>query len=47
MFQILIADDNANTRRLFEVVLSQNGFDVLRHGTRRKPPKSWRRITWI
>ncbi len=29
MFQILIADDNANTRRLFEVVLSQNGFDVL------------------
>lgn len=29
MFQILIADDNANTRRLFEVVLSQNGFDIL------------------
>ncbi len=29
MFQILIADDNANTRRLFEVILSQNGFDVL------------------
>ena len=27
MFQILIVDDNANTRRLFEVVLSQNGFD--------------------
>lgn len=28
MFQILIVDDNANTRRLFEVVLSQNGFDT-------------------
>ncbi len=29
MFQILIVDDNANTRRLFEVILTQNGFDVL------------------
>lgn len=29
MFQILIVDDNANTRRLFEVVLSQNGFDTV------------------
>ena len=26
MFQILVVDDNANTRRLFEVVLQQNGF---------------------
>ena len=26
MFQILIVDDNANARRLFEVVLIQNGF---------------------
>lgn len=32
MFQILIVDDNANTRRLFEVILSQNGFDVLTAG---------------
>ncbi len=26
MFQILVVDDNANTRRLFEVVLLQSGF---------------------
>ena len=26
MFQILIVEDNANSRRLFEVVLQQNGF---------------------
>ncbi|MBQ8747226.1 MAG: response regulator transcription factor [Clostridia bacterium] len=29
MFQILIVDDNANTRRLFEVVLTQNGFEAV------------------
>ncbi len=29
MFQILIVDDNANTRRLFEVILSQNGFEAV------------------
>lgn len=29
MFQILIVDDNANTRRLFEVILTQNGFEAV------------------
>ncbi len=29
MFQILIVDDNANTRRLFEVVLTQGGFEAV------------------
>lgn len=30
MFTILIAEDNANTARLMEVVLNQNGYDTLR-----------------
>lgn len=28
MFQILVVEDNANSRRLFEVILTQNGFTV-------------------
>ena len=29
MFQILVVEDNANSRRLFEVILTQNGFTPL------------------
>ena len=29
MYSILVVDDNANTRRLMEIVLRQNGFEPL------------------
>lgn len=47
MFQIMVVDDDRNTRRLLQAVLEADGYKVLTAETERTLWRSWTRSTSI
>ena len=47
MFQIMVVEDDTNTRRLMETVLKQHGYQPILACAAWKRWKRWNRAMWI